>query len=296
MTQLKLGSKGPAVRELQQNLTRVGYALPRFGADGDLGFETLDAVDAFAEYAGGFGDDATPNDTIPAALLAAIASAHPEKPPPRAAAREPAEIVPGFVDARPWYNGKDFQNRNPWARIDTICLHQMAVNGNAGWGRWKGLAIHVAVPTKGPAALFNDLDKRVAHGHGWNGRSVGFEVEGHFAGIEGKPHTHWKPPGATGSRAIPMELSVLQTTNARAAIRWCVEQVNSRGGHVKYIGAHRQSYGRKSSDPGELIWKNIALPMMEELGLTTGPTLAHPKYPGLPIPEAWDPKQKGVKY
>jgi len=35
---------------------------------------------------------------------------------------------------------------------------------------------------------------------------------------------------------------------------------------------------------------------MRAHGLTTAPTLGHPKFPGRPIPEAWDPAQKGAKY
>ena len=41
---LKRGDKGQAVKELQQWLITAGYALPRWGADGSLGDETLAAV------------------------------------------------------------------------------------------------------------------------------------------------------------------------------------------------------------------------------------------------------------
>ena len=182
MNDLKLGDKGARVVELQKNLQRAGFKLPRFGADGSLGRETLDAVDAFA---GATTTDATPNDTVPYALELKIKEAQAQPVAIAPTTGTPQELAPGFVDARAWYNGKDFTTRNPWGRIDTICLHQMAVNGNAGWKRWDGLAIHVAVCTKGPAALLNDLDKRVAHGHAWNSRSVGFEIEG----LAAKPYT-----------------------------------------------------------------------------------------------------------
>ena len=68
--------------------------------------------------------------------------------------------------------------------------------------------------------------------------------------------------------------------------------LENMGGKIKYIGAHRQSYGVKESDPGSLIWQLVALPMMEELGLSEAPTLER----GSPIPEAWDPRNKGVPY
>ena len=44
---LRLGAKGEAVREMQQLLLKAGEALPRWGADGDFGSETLAAVRSF---------------------------------------------------------------------------------------------------------------------------------------------------------------------------------------------------------------------------------------------------------
>lgn len=46
-TILKRGMKGEDVRRLQQRLIELGYALPRYGADGDYGSETVTAVKAF---------------------------------------------------------------------------------------------------------------------------------------------------------------------------------------------------------------------------------------------------------
>ena len=44
---LKKGDKGDAVRYLQTILLNLGYSLPKYGADGDFGNETLKAVKAF---------------------------------------------------------------------------------------------------------------------------------------------------------------------------------------------------------------------------------------------------------
>lgn len=46
-TVLRRGSKGNTVKELQEKLLAAGERLPRFGADGDFGKETEDAVKAF---------------------------------------------------------------------------------------------------------------------------------------------------------------------------------------------------------------------------------------------------------
>lgn len=44
---LQNGSKGDAVKALQQNLLKLGYQLPKYGADGSFGNETLAAVKLF---------------------------------------------------------------------------------------------------------------------------------------------------------------------------------------------------------------------------------------------------------
>ena len=62
-TILKRGMKGDDVRRLQQRLMELGYALPRYGADGDYGSETATAVKAFQRDRGlqvdGVAGDAT---------------------------------------------------------------------------------------------------------------------------------------------------------------------------------------------------------------------------------------------
>lgn len=46
---LKSGRKGEDVKELQNNLITLGYNLSKYGADGDYGSETIEAVKAFQE-------------------------------------------------------------------------------------------------------------------------------------------------------------------------------------------------------------------------------------------------------
>ena len=46
---LKKGARGKEVRELQEKLLSLGYELPQFGADGDLGSETVKAVAEFKQ-------------------------------------------------------------------------------------------------------------------------------------------------------------------------------------------------------------------------------------------------------
>jgi len=44
---IEFGHKGPKVRRIQQLLIDLGFSLPIFGADGDFGAETKNAVKAF---------------------------------------------------------------------------------------------------------------------------------------------------------------------------------------------------------------------------------------------------------
>ena len=44
---MRKGEKGERVRELQEKLLALGYQLPKYGADGDYGAETIKAVKEF---------------------------------------------------------------------------------------------------------------------------------------------------------------------------------------------------------------------------------------------------------
>ncbi|MFT4413991.1 peptidoglycan-binding domain-containing protein [Fredinandcohnia humi] len=49
---LKEGDKGPFVKEIQEDLIKAGFALPRYGADGSFGPETESAVMRFQKRYG----------------------------------------------------------------------------------------------------------------------------------------------------------------------------------------------------------------------------------------------------
>jgi hypothetical protein len=99
-----------------------------------------------------------------------------------------------------------------------------------------------------------------------------------------------------------MESSPKQVEAARALCRFIVETVAANGGEVKFVHAHRQTHRGKPSDPGELIWQDVALYCKTELGLTDeGPDFYVPHHshkkrgglsskagPGRPIPSQWD--------
>ena len=287
MTDIIKGDKNDKVKELQRALIRLGYPLDRWGADGQVGGETLAAI---AEYCDDKGLEETDLDSgivrgwiVNAIITQAIASS--------------TSVHPLIEDVRHDEYTK-WRRRNKIKNIDTICLHQMACkdSDDKGWHRWRRLAIHWVVTCGdwSKAYQLHDFDLRVPHGHGWNGRSVGFEFEGYFSGVGTEEKYFWKPKSRPNRK--PMVPTERQLEAGRIAVEHTVEQIAHMGGEIKFIGAHRQSYGMKRSDPGSLIWQGVALPMIKKLGLKEAPTLSHRKYPGKPIPEAWNPENKGVKY
>ena len=276
------------VKNMQRALIKLGYPLDRWGADGQVGGETLAAIAEFCEDRN-LGCEKDLDDGIVRGDIVDSIVKEAETP-----------IIPAhplIEDVRADAYGK-WTRRNKIKNIDTICLHQMAVKDSheKGWHRWRRLAIHWVVTCGRYAKAYqlHDFDLRVPHGHGWNRRSVGFEFEGYFSGVGVEEKHFWKPKSRPNRK--PMVPSQEQLEAGREAVRYTVEQIALMGGEIKYIGAHRQSYGRKRSDPGSLIWQGIALPMIKELNLKEAPTLHHHKYPGRPIPEAWNPDNRGVKY
>ncbi len=70
---LRKGAEGERVRELQKRLMELGYQLPKYGADGDYGAETIAAVKAFQQDHGLTADGVTGPKTWDALKKAALA-------------------------------------------------------------------------------------------------------------------------------------------------------------------------------------------------------------------------------
>lgn len=68
---LKYGDKGPDVKELQADLMKLGYDLPKYGTDGDFGKETEKAVRKFQQEHG-LPEDGVMDDEDYSALFAAL--------------------------------------------------------------------------------------------------------------------------------------------------------------------------------------------------------------------------------
>lgn len=167
--------------------------------------------------------------------------------------------------------------------IDTIVVHQTACDFAPPRGmpramryrRALDVACHALAFKTGEAVLATPLVWHVNHGNGYNARSLGLEIEGHYRGIPGQ---RTKTPRD--------DLDVFTLETARKALAYLVGMARAEGMPIKYVRAHRQSSATRRDDPGFEIWQGLR-PTFHELGLLRDPDEALSA--GRPIPVAWDP-------
>ena len=178
------------------------------------------------------------------------------------------------------------------SEITSIVLHQTAVKFGTGLRetappdkvrealhrRFCAVGCHVAALMNGDALHVNSWESYVIHGNRSNRFSVGIEIEGLYAGLKGKPST---------VRGKPTELGPRTIAAARKAVRFVVEQCRAKGCPLGKIAAHRQFAGDRIADPGEEIWREVALWAVKEFSLAIDYDYQLDK--GRRIPREWDP-------
>lgn len=134
---LKTGSKGPAVLESQTQLLALGYVLPRFGAVGDLGDETLAAYGAFLMEAGlRTLSDELPNSVTVVGFVALDQAFQAQKQH-----AQPAKIL--NEEAHHPHAGRSTSMPfRPWRRVTAIVLHQTATKIGEKASSWHTVPIH----------------------------------------------------------------------------------------------------------------------------------------------------------
>lgn len=183
--------------------------------------------------------------------------------------------------------------KRAWSEVTGICLHQTACVLGERPERWDTVGAHIGITRGGQVMWLHGFDRRVAHGNGWNARTVGIEIDGLYAGVEGDPSTVWNDP-STPIRETGQDLTTESVNAARDVIRWIFRETAVQGGRIRVLVAHRQSSMNRRDDPGSEIWYQVAIPMHRELGLGDGGVGF--AIGGLPIPERWDARCKGVAY
>lgn len=210
-----------------------------------------------------------------------------------ATAAEPSSFASKIIDRRKVSSPKHVYGNRKWATVTGICLHQTACVLGENPPRWDAVGCHVGVTRSGKVIWLHDFDKLVVHGNRWNTQTVGIEIDGMYEGVEGDPKTFWRPKDQPNLQ--PQRPTEVQMAAVRDLIRFIDERVRQNGGKLKALVAHRQASENRRNDPGSAIWKGVALPMSEELGLNDGgPGFRLSN--GYPIPEEWDPKRKGYRY
>lgn len=301
------GDHGSHVETFQYALIALGYELPRFGADGWFGGETHEAAYHFAND---YGYPMAPEqDWVPGDVVKLAIDMH---------ADECAPVPSCIQDFRASHDGRRRMGRREWREITGITLHQTATcflpqenekhfsrRSQTAAGRVAKIGVHFVVLRNGLSVWCNPLNYRMPQAQRvFNKTDVGVEIDGYFSGVEGDEKTFWRPRAKPDRK--PMRTSEAQFEAARQTLEFIIDEVAKHGGKVKYIHAHRQTSASRRSDPGELIWKNVAMPIMSKHGLSCGgPGFFVPKGvdavdrdvwtsrgPGRPIPKEWDPTMK----
>lgn len=286
---LRKGSRDPHVQVVQQQLLALGFSLPRFGADGDLGDETLRAYGDFLVLEG----LRTPTDDVPKAISVAGAAAL-----ERAFAALPPAVQGGtFFDER---NNHPHDGRSKsmpfrtWSKVTAIVLHQTATQLGETPARWRTVPIHFGITRSGKIIQLYDLTEICNHAGPFNRWTVGIEVDGWFAGVEGRPDTLWQPRPPAAKRS-PMNLPAAQADAARSCVKRIIDTVAANGGSITHIHPHRQSSSDRPSDPGSLIWQTVGVWAQQTFNLSDGGK-NYKIDTGRTIPEAWDPRYVGNPY
>lgn len=300
---MRYGDKGALVKAIQQSLIDRGYPLKRYGADGDLGGESWDQLEAFGKAEGGGWTPEVP-DAVRFALGATpVAPPDIEPVPP-----DENSVVVEIVDLRSEQSDPSPKSKVSGGHtvlraprtVTGITLHQTgtpfgvsqqqinAADGDADLARQRRslkVACHSMAWRKGYVVWTNNLDRYIYHGNGQNSATLGIEVEGRYAGLESKREkTTW------GGEAQDLTKEVIMA--GRAAVRLMVEEGRKLGMPIEYIYAHRQSSATRVSDPGEALWKAIvveyAVPVLK-LKTDPGRTWGD----GKTVPTEWDPDGVG---
>jgi len=171
--------------------------------------------------------------------------------------------------------------------------HLRAANGDAALARARrGLDVagHVVLFRSRPehpplVVMAAPFSWEVHHGNRANPETVGIEAEGRYEGVEGRPNTLWQPKGRT---VTPSVLTPQDVSGWREGLRYVFGVARDEGHSLEWLVSHRQSSASRRSDPGSLLWRELALwaaSNIEGLRLDTTRTWAD----GKPVPVEWGP-------
>jgi hypothetical protein len=261
----------PKILQIQTDLKTLGFDPGPL--DGLLGDKTRAAL---LLYTQGVGADA-------ASVLSDPSRLHQEAQ----AKLSPVALPPQYLDLSDRCTNKEWRKKErPWSEITGVTLHQTGCPMASHPERWLNLKAHYGVTYGGGLYRIHPETAFGWHGQGLSHHTIGIEIAGCFEGIDGNPKTF---PGLKGW-AI-QRITQEQIEAAKELVRYLKRLVAAHGGQLTGIYPHRIATDDRTADPGERAWKEVARPLMDELGLSDGGegfTLGK----GEPIPGAWDPRYK----
>src|SRR3954469_1968591 len=173
---MERGDRGEDVKKLQLALLELGYDLPKWGADGDLGSETLDALARFLRDHGvKVEDDAATVTDEHLALVQQVAAAVAEAP------LGPKLPSGRFHDLRDVAAQTNIGGPRSWKQVTGITLHQTACVLGEKPKRWATVVAHMGVTRAGQVLWMHDFEKIVWHANGFNNGTIGIEMDGEYA-------------------------------------------------------------------------------------------------------------------
>jgi N-acetyl-anhydromuramyl-L-alanine amidase AmpD len=249
---LKTHDSGKRVKALQETILRVNKsALSRFGADGDLGGETLAALSELLKEPK-IKDTGLIDHQDQQRLLDLVPSSVP--------------FPKGHVDNRKIVDAKERQHlRTPNAVYDVV-WHQADVEMGEKARRFVNSSAHFFVTSAGQIFQLHDIEWLTFHAHALNETTIGIEIEGMFAGVEGDTSNASWPQYHKVLGRKPQQLTEAQIEAAKELARYLKAYITSRGGSLRNYYAHRQGSNTRDRDPGQLIWKKIVQPSALETG------------------------------
>ena len=175
-----------------------------------------------------------------------------------------------------------------WSKITGITLHQTGCPMSESPSRWYGLKAHYGITYSGQIYQIRKETDFGWHAQGQSHTHIGIEIAGFFCGEEGNPKTR---PGGPKEWAI-QSVTPQQIHATKQLIRYESLLLKVHGSQLRTIDPHRTATNDRQPDPGSKVWKEIAIPLLQELSCTTGKVTGK----GMPLPDVWSGENKGIKY
>lgn len=197
-----------------------------------------------------------------------------------------------YLDLRRFSSPDWKEYDRPWTQILGATLHQTGCPMSEKPSRWYGLSAHYGVTYSGQIYHIRSETEMGWHAQSLSTYTVGIEIAGFFNGIEDDPTT---TPSDGGSGFAAQSVTLAQIESTKNLVRYLKKLVEAHGGKFTKIHPHRVATNTRRPDPGSKVWKEVALPLMEELSLSDGGK-GFRLGKGMPIPEDWNHAYDGIKY